>query len=430
MGDVRTQAKAAMVASKQLAGIDGSQRENALLKIADAIDSNRTQIVAENTRDLERGERDGVSPPIMKRLRFDDPKIDASITGVRAVAALEDPVGRIVLKRELDDRLVLTKRTSPIGVVAMVFESRPDALVQIASLALKSGNAVILKGGSEAQESNRILAATIENATRTAGIPEGWIQLIETRSDVAELLTLDEYVDVIIPRGSNEFVRYIMNHSNIPVLGHADGVCHVYVDKEADTDDAVAITVDSKTQYVAVCNAAETLLVHREIAEVVLPPIADALGAKGVTLRGCEEACRIVPGVELADEGDWSTEYLDYTIAIRVVDSLDTAIEHINTYGSGHTDAIVTTNDESADRFITNVDSASVMWNASTRFADGYRYGLGAEVGISTGKIHARGPVGVEGLLSTKWILAGKGHTVAPYASGERSFTHVDIPLE
>jgi glutamate-5-semialdehyde dehydrogenase len=305
----------------------------------------------------------------------------------------------------------------------VIFESRPDALVQISSLCLKSGNAVLLKGGSEASKTNRMLADVIKSASVAAGAPEGWIHLLETRDDVNAMLKLDDYVDLIIPRGSNEFVRYIMDNSAIPVLGHADGICHVYVDGEADQDMAVAVVVDSKAQYVAVCNAAETLLVHSEIASEFVPRVVDELRKAGVEVRGCP-VCAELADVLPADESDWSAEYLDYIISIRVVDSLECAIEHINRYGSGHTDVIVTSNGVSAGRFMDLVDSGDVFWNCSSRFSDGFRYGLGAEVGISTNKIHARGPVGLEGLLIYKWKLIGAGHTVAPYAAGDRSFTH------
>jgi glutamate-5-semialdehyde dehydrogenase len=282
-----------------------------------------------------------------------------------------------------------------------------------------------LKGGSEAAKTNRILAETISEAGEKAGLPEGWIQLLETRQDVAEMLALDEYIDLVIPRGSNEFVRYIMNNTNIPVLGHADGICHVYIDSDADLDMAVNITVDSKCQYVAVCNAAETLLVATEIAGTFLPKVKTALEQKGVELRGCERTAAIIH-VKPATEDDWSTEYLDYILSIKVVDGLDLAIDHINHYGSGHTDAIVTADKNKAERFMALVDSANVFWNCSTRFSDGFRYNLGAEVGISTNKIHARGPVGLEGLLIYKWRLLGTGQIVADYSgpNAKRNFTH------
>jgi len=348
------------------------------------------------------------------------------IAGIQSLIALPDPVGEIRSATELDEGLELYRVTCPIGVIGVIFESRPDALVQISSLCLKSGNAVLLKGGSEASETNRALAQVISEATDAAGIPNGWLQLLETRADVGELLKLDDLVDLLIPRGSNEFVRYIMENSNIPVLGHADGICHVYVDADADVDMAVDVTVDSKCQYVAVCNAAETLLVHEGIAATFLPQVAARLAEHNVDLFGCERTCAIID-CSPASEEDWRTEYLDYRLAIRVVSDSDAAIAHINTYGSGHTDAIVTSSAKTAERFMALVDSGDVFWNCSTRFSDGFRYGLGAEVGISTNKIHARGPVGLDGLLIYKWLLKGNGQTVGPYADGSKEFTHKPI---
>ncbi|HEC03257.1 MAG TPA: glutamate-5-semialdehyde dehydrogenase, partial [Phycisphaerales bacterium] len=323
--------------------------------------------------------------------------------------------------------LELYKVSCPIGVIGVVFESRPDALVQISTLCLKSGNSVLLKGGSEAANTNRVLAEIIAEAGENAGIPSGWIQLLETRQDVAEMLALEEHIDLIIPRGSNEFVRYIMSNTNIPVLGHADGICHVYVDGDADLEMAVNVTVDSKCQYVAVCNAAETLLVDAAIAEKFLPRVKTALEQKGVELRGCERTASIID-VKAATEEDWSTEYLDYILSIKIVDGLDAAIDHINRYGSGHTDSIVTADKSNAGRFMALVDSGNVFWNCSTRFSDGFRYNLGAEVGISTNKIHARGPVGLEGLLIYKWQLSGAGQIVADYSGpNAKKFTHKRI---
>ncbi len=426
--NVEVLAQRAHQGAKQTQAMDGEARRRALTAVADALDEHRREIIAANRNDLERSTAEGVAQPLLKRLRFDDAKIDQAIRGVRTVAAIPDIVGDTQFARELDDGLVLYRKSAPIGVLAMVFESRPDALVQIASLAIKSGNALMLKGGSEAMESNRILADTIEGASVAAGLPDGWMALLETRSQITELLSQDAYVDLIIPRGSNSFVRHVMDNTTIPVLGHADGICHVYVDREADPEMARRIAVDSKTQYVAVCNAAETLLVDSAVADTLLPSLAAALSDARVELRGCERTRALVPGITAATEEDWSAEYLDMILAVRVVDGLEDAIEHINRYGSAHTDAIVTGSTERANRFLRGVDSASVMWNASTRFADGFRYGLGAEVGISTGKIHARGPVGVEGLLSYKWELHGNGQVVADYTgAGGRSFTHRDL---
>jgi glutamate-5-semialdehyde dehydrogenase len=314
--------------------------------------------------------------------------------------------------------------STPIGVIGVVFESRPDALVQISSLALKSGNAVLLKGGAEAADTNRILARTIAEAAARAGIPDGWFALLETRDDVRAMLDLDGYIDLLIPRGSNAFVRHIMDNTRIPVLGHAEGVCHVYIDRAADLEMAVSIIVDSKTQYVAACNAAETVLLHEAVAANLLPALAAALTDCGVEIRGCPATAAFIDVVP-ATAADWRTEYLDLIVSIRVVDSLESAIDHINRYGSGHTDVIVSAESDRAAAFIRGVDSAGVFVNCSSRFADGYRFGLGAEVGIATGKIHARGPVGLDGLTTSSWRLVGRGHVVADYAGDRaRPFTH------
>jgi glutamate-5-semialdehyde dehydrogenase len=337
---------------------------------------------------------------------------------------LPDPVGRTLDAMELDEGLELFRVSCPIGVIGVIFESRPDALVQIACLCLKSGNGVLLKGGREAMETNRLLADIIHRAGIAAGIPDGWLGLLETRDDVADMLQLDEFIDLIIPRGSNAFVKHIMDNTTIPVMGHADGICHVYIDRGADLDMAERIVVDSKTQYVAVCNAAETLLVHREIAEAFLPRLKTALENKGVEIRGCPRTAGIIDVVPASEE-DWRTEYLDYILSIRVVDSLDAAVDHINVFGSGHTDVIVSADRQRGIRFMNTVDSADVFLNCSSRFCDGLRFGLGAEVGISTNKTHARGPVGLEGLVIYQWRMIGHGQVVADYTGPEgRRFTH------
>ena len=421
--DTRTAAQDAKGASIRLAAASGDLKNSALRAVADAIINNQEVILAANRADLDAAEDDRLAAPLLKRLKFDEKKIADVVAGIESLIALDDPVGTQLTATELDVGLELYKVSCPIGVIGVIFESRPDALVQISTLCLKSGNALLLKGGSEAMHTNRALAEIIARATVEAGIPDGWIQLLETRDEVSDMLALDEQIDLIIPRGSNEFVRHIMQHSNIPVLGHADGICHVYVDQSADLAMAQDIVVDSKCQYVAVCNAAETLLVHEAVAEQLLPTLARALQQKGVELRGCPRTVAITQ-VAAATDADWSTEYLDYILSIRVVSDMDAAIEHINTYGSGHTDAIVTDDADTAKQFMDLVDSGDVFWNCSTRFSDGFRYGLGAEVGISTNKIHARGPVGLEGLLIYKWRLFGKGHIAAPYADGEKSFTH------
>jgi len=425
---IEEMARNARRASVQLAALPLEQRNQALAVIADALEDRTAEILAANAADLEESERNALDPPLLKRLKFDGKKIAGVIDGLRNLIRLPDPLDRVLSATELDKGLELYRVTCPIGVIGVIFESRPDALVQISSLCLKSGNAVLLKGGSEARRTNRVLADTICKATDQAGMPKGWLHLLETRADVAEMLQYDNLIDLVIPRGSNALVKAIKERTRIPVLGHTDGICHVYIDRAADPDMAVRISVDSKCQYVAVCNAAETLLIHRDAASSLLPRVAEALLAEGVEIVGCPETVRIL-GVPAATEDDWRTEYLDLKISVRVVRDIDEAIDHINTYGSGHTDAIVTNDEEAARRFLDLVDSADVFWNCSTRFSDGYRYGLGAEVGISTNKIHARGPVGLDGLVIYKWRLKGNGHIVADYAAGKRRFTHRPLPL-
>ena len=418
---------AAKSASIPLAAVGTDAKNNALAEIAKALTHHKDDITSANKKDLAEAGKNNLSAPLLKRLAFDEQKIADVCAGIDSLIKLDDPVGKTLAATELDKGLELYKVSCPIGVIGVIFESRPDALVQISTLCLKSGNAVLLKGGSEAEHTNQILAEVISQAGEKANLPKGWLQLLHTRQDVAEMLKLDEYIDLIIPRGSNEFVRYIMNNTNISVLGHAEGICHVYIDGDADLDMAVNIVVDSKCQYVAVCNAAETLLVDEKIAKVFLPKVKAALEKKAVEIRGCEKTASII-NVKQATEKDWSTEYLDLVISVKVVAGLDEAIEHINRYGSGHTDAIVTADKQSADKFMSLVDSADVFWNASTRFSDGYRYGLGAEVGISTNKIHARGPVGLEGLVIYKYKLYGSGQIVADYSGKDGGkFTHKKI---
>ncbi len=422
---VLEQAQGARKASFRLAGAATELKDRALAAIAAAIDGNRKRIIEENRRDQEQARKSGLKDSLFKRLVLTDQKIDRIVESVRDVERLEDPAGRILWIRELDSGLVLKKVTVPIGVIGVIFESRPDVLVQISTLCLKSGNAVILKGGSEALHSNRVLFELVRRAAEdTDAVFRGALHLAETREQIGELLKLDRWIDLVIPRGSNELVRRIQESTRIPVLGHAEGICHFYVDREADVNMAVEVAWDAKCQYPAVCNAIETLLVHTDLAERFLPRLAERL--EGVELRGDERTRRIIRA-RAATEQDWRSEYNDLILVIRVVDSLEQAVDHINTYGSHHTDGIVTADEAAARRFLAEVDSSSVMWNCSTRFADGFRYGLGAEVGISTGKIHARGPVGLEGLASTKFLLEGAGHLVAGYADGSRSFTHRDL---
>lgn len=415
-------AKRAKAASTPLSDTSVELRNRALLAMAEALRVHSAEIGEANRRDLE-ASRD-LGDALQKRLVFDEKKLRGVVDGLEALASLPDPLGRVLTRTELAEGLHLRRVTCPIGVIGIIFEARPDALVQISSLCLKSGNAVLLKGGKEALHTNRILAEVIRNATEAVGLPGDWIQLLETREEVNGMLRLNEYIDLIVPRGSNSFVKYIMENTTIPVLGHSAGLCHLFLDASANLEKAVAIAVDAKTQAPATCNTVETLLVHKDAASRLLPAVCDALRNAGVELRGDEMSRSLVTWMKPATEEDWSTEYLALILSVKVVDDLVAAIAHINYFGSHHTDAIVTEDAAAAELFQRRVDSADVFWNASTRFADGYRFGLGAEVGISTSKIHARGPVGLEGLTIYKWLLSGQGDTVAPFADGRRAFTH------
>ena len=408
-----------------LASLPEETRNGALDAVAAALLKNMDAIFAANEKDMAAAEEAGLPAPIVNRLKFDSHKLRTCVEGINDLIDLEDPLFKELLKRELDEGLVLTKTTCPIGVIGVIFESRPDALVQIAALCMKSGNCTVLKGGSEAKHTNRVLFETIYEAAVGAGLPEGFAVLIEDRAEIGELLKCHDHVDLLIPRGSNEFVQYIMDNSKIPVMGHADGICHVYVDGAADIDKAIPIIIDSKTQYVAACNTAETLLVHKDIADLLIPLLADASGDK-ISYR-CDARSMGLIKCDSATEEDFRTEYLDYILSVKVVDDIDEAITHINSYGSHHTDCIITEDKDSADKFMALVDSAGVYQNCSTRFADGFRYGFGAEVGISTGKIHARGPVGLDGLVTYKYKLVGEGHVVADYANGAATFKFKDL---
>ena len=423
---ISEQAAAVKNASITLAALSTQMKNDCLAAIARALAGHEEQILQANQADLGQAEKDRLTPVLMKRLKFDQTKLQAVIEGIEQLIRLPDPVGQTLCGTELDKGLELYKVTCPIGVLCIIFESRPDALVQISTLALKSGNAVLLKGGSEAAQTNRMLAQIIIDAGIETGLPEDWMVLLETREDVKKMLAQDQYIDLVVPRGSNEFVKYIMDNTRIMVLGHADGICHVYVDEAADLEKAAGIAFDSKCQYPAVCNAMETLLVHEVIASDFLPRMKTEYDRAGVELRCDQQACRIIEAAPTS-EADWDTEYNDLILSIKVVRDLDAAVDHINQHGSHHTDAIVTEDEEGARRFLDMVDSANVFWNCSTRYADGFRYGLGAEVGISTHKVHARGPVGMEGLVIYKWKLIGQGHIVADYASGQKKFIHRDL---
>ncbi|MGA2081545.1 MAG: glutamate-5-semialdehyde dehydrogenase [Holophaga sp.] len=423
--DVRALAVAARDASRRLAGSGRPARDQALRNAAALLLERVGPILQANARDLA-GAGD-LSPALRARLKLDRAKLEEMARGLEAVAALPDPLGRVRLRRLLDDGLELTQVTCPLGVLAVVFEARPDALVQIGALAVKSGNGALLKGGREAVESNRALADVLREGLALAGLPEAAVQLLGGREEVDALLALDDLVDLVIPRGSGALVRSIQARTRIPVLGHAEGICHIYLDAHADPDKAVAIVRDAKLQYAAACNAVETLLVHPH-AVPVLRLVAQDLAGRGVELRGCPRARAALPWLGEATEADWDTEYGEAILAIRIVDGLDQAVAHIHAHGSGHTEAIVTEDRAAAERFLGEVDAAGVYHNASTRFADGYRYGFGAEVGISTGRIHARGPVGLDGLVTAKYLLRGNGHRVEDYAGpGAKPFLHRDL---
>ncbi|GAB4530382.1 MAG: glutamate-5-semialdehyde dehydrogenase [Pleurocapsa sp.] len=414
-------------AASQLAVLSIEDRNAALEAIAVALEQATPEILAANQRDLQAAEGDNIAPALYARLKLGETKLRSAIAGVRDVAKLTDPVGTKQIHRELDKGLILQRVTCPLGVLGIIFEARPEALIQITSLAIKSGNGVILKGGKEAINSCQVLTKVITQALAKTKVDPQAVQLLTTREEIKQLLELDEYVDLIIPRGSNSFVRYVQDHTRIPVLGHADGICHLYIDEAADIQKAVEIAVDAKTHYPAACNAIETLLVHRAIATEFLPLVAEALDRYHVQLRG-DEATKEIIDCSPATETDWSTEYSDLILAIKIVDSVEEAIAHINRYGSKHTDAIVTENSQTADTFQNLVDAAGVYHNCSTRFADGFRYGFGAEVGISTQQMPPRGPVGLEGLVTYKYKLTGNGHIAATY-TGEnpKPFTHQDL---
>jgi glutamate-5-semialdehyde dehydrogenase len=414
-------------AARRLAILPASSRNQALEAIAQSLQASANTITAANAEDCRVAREEGLSSALYGRLTLDAAKLSGAIAGVRNVATLPDPIGAVDIHRELDDGLVLQRIGCPLGVLGVIFEARPDAVIQIASLAVKSGNGVILKGGREAVRSCEALVTAIRAGLANSAVDPEVVQLLTTRAETRELLQLHDYVDLIIPRGSNSFVQFVQQNTQIPVLGHADGICHVYIDQAADLEKAVAIAVDAKTQYPSACNAMETLLIHAAIADRLLPMVAEALRAKQVELRG-DERSRAIVDMAAATDADWETEYTALILAVKVVDSLEEAIAHINTYGSRHTDAIVTENAATARVFLDQVDAAGVFHNCSTRFSDGFRYGFGAEVGISTAKLPPRGPVGLEGLVTYKYQLVGNGHIAATY-SGEQAqpFLHRDI---
>ena len=429
--NIKENARHMKLASPVLAASSNEQRNLALKMAADQLLAHKDEIFAANQEDVAAAIEDKVSPAIIKRLKFTEEKLADSLAGISQLMELPDPLNKILLARELDEGLTLRRVSCPIGVIGVIFEARPDALIQISCLCIKSGNCAILKGGRETARTNKVLFKLILAAVIEAGLPRETLLQAETHDEIDELLSCDKDIDLIIPRGSNSFVQYIMNHTKIPVMGHADGICHIYMNKDADLEKAIPIIVDAKTQYTAACNAVETLLVDRQAAGEMLPVAAKALLDAGVTLFGTEEVCDLLSWNNLdckaiADD-DFHREYLALSISIKLVDGVAEAVDHINRFGSHHTDSILTENPDTAEYFMQMVDSAGVYQNCSTRFADGFRYGFGAEVGISTSKLHARGPVGLEGLVTYKYKLTGSGQIVGDYASGKKSFHHKDL---
>lgn len=413
--------------SRRLAVLSADAKNQAIEAIALALTAATPEILAANQADCEAALAAGIARSLYGRLKLDETKLQGAIAGVRDVGKLDDPVGSIQIHRELDEGLVMKRITCPLGVLGVIFEARPDAVMQISTLAIKSGNGVILKGGKEAVRSCEALVNAIHQGLAQTEVDPAVVQLLTTREETLELLKLDQFVDLIIPRGSNSFVRFVQENTRIPVLGHADGICHLYVDKAADIQKAVAIAVDAKAGYPSACNAIETLLVHQAIAAQFLPEAASVLQAHDVELKGDDRTQKVLD-IAAATEADWSTEYSDLILSIKVVDGLEDAIAHINTYGSRHTEAIATEDPQAADTFIAQVDAAGVYHNCSTRFADGFRYGFGAEVGISTQKMPPRGPVGLEGLVTYKYQIVGDGHVTSTYSGPDaKPFTHREL---
>jgi glutamate-5-semialdehyde dehydrogenase len=402
----------ARAAATAMSCADAGVKNTALNAIADAIDASAEKLKTENSKDIQAGKDKGLDSAMLDRLELNDARIAAMSEGLRQVAALADPVGEITDMAHRPSGIQIGKMRVPLGVIGIIYESRPNVTADAAGLCIKSGNAAILRGGSEAIYSNKAIAVCIQQGLVKAGLPAAAVQLVATtdRAAVGEMIAAKDYIDVIIPRGGKGLIERISHEARVPVLKHLDGICHVYIDEQADLHTAVSVAVNAKTHRYGVCNAMETLLVHQAVAARVLPELAQQLQQKGVELRGCRASCDLLDGVVVASEEDWDTEYLAPILAIRIVASLDEAIEHINTHGSQHTDTIVTENYTASRRFLREVDSSSVMVNVSTRFADGFEYGLGAEIGISTDKMHARGPVGLEGLTSQKYIVLGDGH--------------------
>ena len=422
---IKEKAAAMKLDSTLMASKPAEMRNRALAEIIKALQANQEEIFRANEQDLAEAAENNVPEAVVKRLKFTPQKLSDAVKGIENLIAMPDKVYETQLVRELDEGLTLVRESCPIGVIGVIFEARPDAMVQIASLCIKSGNCAILKGGSETKHTNKILFSLIAQSAAKSGLPENCLFQAEQRDEISELLSCHESVDLLIPRGSNAFVQYIMDHTKIPVMGHADGICHIYVDKAFDIDKAVPVLIDAKTQYTAACNAVETLLVHKDAVDLLMPRLNQALKEHQIELRATADIASRYDSIQATEE-DFETEYLDLILSAKTVENIDEAIVHINQYGSHHTDCIITEDREAAEYFMRMVDSAGVYQNCSTRFADGFRYGFGAEVGISTGKLHARGPVGIEGLLTYKYKLYGNGQIVADYASGKKEFHFKD----
>jgi glutamate-5-semialdehyde dehydrogenase len=411
--DVMAVAQKAKEASRHLSGLSTDLKNQALFEMAGRLEKNQQWLIEENLKDLSAGEQTGLSRPMMDRLRLTSAVIQGMAGGLREVARLPDPVGQVVKMWQRPNGLRVERKRTPIGVIGIIYESRPNVTSDAAGLCLKSGNSVILRGGSEALHSNQAIGRILQETLVRTGVPKDAIQIFPFKEHEAiqELLQLEEQIDLIIPRGGEALIRFVMDHSKIPVLKHYKGVCHIFVDESADPDMTTRICLNAKVQKPAVCNAMETLLVHERAACSLLPKIAEALQREGVELRGCPKTCGILPGIREATENDWSTEYLDLILSVKVVGGIGEAMRHIASYGSSHTEAILTSNPENAERFLREVDSSCVLVNASTRFNDGFELGLGAEIGISTTKLHAFGPMGLEELTTTKFVVRGNGQT-------------------
>jgi glutamate-5-semialdehyde dehydrogenase len=427
---VQEQARQTRRAAKALAQLSGDARNRILRAAAAGIEQRCAEIVAANQADCEAFAASTLacapSQPLFKRLKTSESGVREMAMRVRDVAALPDPLGRVLATTELDEGLTLEKLPCPLGVIAVIFESRPDVVPQVGSLAIKTGNGLVLKGGAEARRTNRILVSILQDALASHAVDPEAICLLEERAEIMQVLQMEREIDLVVPRGSSDFVNFVFQHSRVPVMGHGSGICHIYVDRAADLAMAERVILDAKVQYPAACNSVEKVLIHKEVAAAFLPALVRALQQNRVEVRGCERTLRLCERLNVvpATHEDWQTEYSDLVLALKVVDNLDEALNHIEKYGSRHTESIITSDQNAAERFLNEVDAASVFHNASTRFADGYRYGLGAEIGVSNSKLHARGPVGLDGLLTYKYKLRGSGDIVADYAEGRRKFQH------